>query len=283
MKDHPEKERSLWKIFDRITFESDVALSGVSSDEVLKLIDYPEYFKMSLQPLPDNRSAILERLAAEHIINSTGINYYDITNFGALLFAENLQKFPGLARKALRVILYQGRNRIETKREQSGIKGYAVGFKGAIKFITDQLPYKEKIFNGIRQSIPVLPELAIRELVANALIHQDFSISGTGPMVEMFEDRLEITNPGTPLVDTQRFIDCPPRSRNEKIAAFMRIGRAGIVRCSWMDGRRFDRSGNCQSKCEATTQMLHNIPSVGLERIFGLCQQANATDHRKSQ
>lgn len=45
-------------------------------------------------------------------------------------------------------------------------------------------------------------------------------------MVEIFSDRMEITNPGIPLVDTQRFLDSPPRSRNEALASFMR--RIGI-------------------------------------------------------
>jgi len=66
------------------------------------------------------------------------------------------------------------------------------------------------------------PELAIRELVANAVIHQDFSITGTGPMIEIFESRMEITNPGIPLVDIHRFLDSPPQSRNEALASFMR-------------------------------------------------------------
>jgi ATP-dependent DNA helicase RecG len=66
------------------------------------------------------------------------------------------------------------------------------------------------------------PDVAVRELVANALIHQDFSITGTGPMVEIFSDRMEVSNPGTPIVDTRRFVDTPPRSRNEKLASFMR-------------------------------------------------------------
>ena len=68
----------------------------------------------------------------------------------------------------------------------------------------------------------MFPKLAVREIVANALIHQDFSISGTGPMVEIFDDRMEVTNPGEPLVDVRRFLDLPPRSRNEALAALMR-------------------------------------------------------------
>jgi predicted HTH transcriptional regulator len=72
----------------------------------------------------------------------------------------------------------------------------------------------------------MFPELAVRELVANMLIHQDFSVTGAGPIVEIFDDRIEITNPGEPLVDTQRFLDTPSQSRNEKLAFLMR--RFGI-------------------------------------------------------
>ncbi len=64
--------------------------------------------------------------------------------------------------------------------------------------------------------------LAIREIIANALIHQDFSITGAGPTVEIFANRIEITNPGIPLIDVKRIIDNPPKSRNEKLASIMR-------------------------------------------------------------
>jgi ATP-dependent DNA helicase RecG len=52
------------------------------------------------------------------------------------------------------------------------------------------------------------------------------TIGGTGPLIEIFSDRIEITNPGSPLVDTKRFIDFPPRSRNEGLAGLMR--RIGV-------------------------------------------------------
>ena len=70
------------------------------------------------------------------------------------------------------------------------------------------------------------PEMAIRELVANAIIHQNFFMKGTSPMIEIFNDRMEITNPGIPLIDKSRFVDHPPVSRNEKLASFMR--RIGV-------------------------------------------------------
>ena len=75
---------------------------------------------------------------------------------------------------------------------------------------------------ALRKVVPMYPELAVRELVANAVIHQNFFTQGTSPMVEIFADRMEITNPGMPLIEKERFVDHPPISRNEKLASFMR-------------------------------------------------------------
>ena len=126
----------------------------------------------------------------------------------------------------MRVIQYRGSSRIETLREQVGTRGYASGFEALIGFINGLLPSNEVIEQALRRTVPRFPELAVRELVANALIHQDFFVTGAGPMVEIFEDRIEITNPGASLVDTRRLVDSPPRSRNEAIASLMR--RIGI-------------------------------------------------------
>jgi len=219
---HPEKERLLWKLFATQPFENALAATDVSSYEVLKLIDYPIYFRMMNIPLPENRQAILDRLSAEKIIHSKPGDRFDIANIGAVLFGYDLNNFEHLQRKAPRVIIYKGENRIETIKEQIGIKGYAAGFDGLVDYINDQLPQNEQIEQAFRKQVRIYPEIAVRELVANALIHQDFNLSGTGPLIEIFSDRMEITNPGIPLIDTLRFIDEPPQSRNEKLASLMR-------------------------------------------------------------
>jgi len=222
LREHPEKERALWALFSQKPFEEGIAGSDLGSDDVLNEIDYPEYFRLMDQPLPDNRRAILAKLGSEKIIHRRSGDRYDVTNVGAVLFARNLNDFDRLARKALRVIIYGGDNRIETIKEQTGVKGYAVGFQGAVAYINDQLPRNEEIGQALRRDVRTYPEIAIRELVANALIHQDFHVTGAGPIVEVFEGRMEISNPGVPLIDTLRFIDEPPRSRNESLAGLMR-------------------------------------------------------------
>ena len=222
LKEYPEKERALWALLQNCPFERDIAAAGLDAAEVLTRLDYPAYFDKTSQPLPENRQGILDRLDQERFILTRQDGRFDITNLGAILFAKNLGQFDRLGRKALRVIVYKGLNRVETIREQTGVKGYTVGYEGAVSFINDLLPMNEEIRQALRHEVRMYPEIAIRELVANALIHQDFSISGAGPVVEVFSDRMEITNPGAPLIEPLRFLDQPPRSRNEDLAAFMR-------------------------------------------------------------
>ena len=226
LKDFPEKERQLWRIFEHTPFESRIAVERCDEDEVLRLLDYPAYFDLIRRPLPDNRDAILSCLADDDLIVRSEASGWNITNLGAILFAKHLTEFRTLERKAVRVIQYRGVSRVETIRETVGAKGYASGFEGLIGFINGLLPSNEVIEQALRKTVPLFPELAVRELVANALIHQDFFITGAGPMVEIFDDRIEITNPGEPLVETQRFIDTPPKSRNEALASLMR--RIGV-------------------------------------------------------
>ena len=226
LKDYTEKERELWRVFDHTPFEQQIAANSVSADEVLQLLDYTTYFELLDLPLPEGREGILQALVAEQLIIDAHGGKWDINNLGAILFAKNLADFKSLKRKAVRVILYDGVNKVKTVREKEGSKGYACGFEGLIGFITNLLPSNEVIGKALRKEVPMFPELAIRELVANALIHQNFEITGTSPMIEIFTDRMEITNPGTPLVKPDRFLDSPPKSRNEALASFMR--RVGV-------------------------------------------------------
>jgi predicted HTH transcriptional regulator len=225
LKEYQEKERELWVTFDRRPFETGIAKADVAGADVLTLLDFDRCLKMLQIPLPTDQQGILNKLADEALIVPQPGGRYNITNLGAILFATNLARFDRLGRKALRIIKYKGDGRTETEREWRDAPsqmGYAVSFEAAVAFISSQLPQNEPIGKAFSTEVRVYPERAIRELVANCLIHQEFSVTGAGPMVEIFAGRMEITNPGEPLVDTLRFIDTPPKSRNESLAGMMR-------------------------------------------------------------
>lgn len=220
--DYPEKERLLWQGFSSTLFEQEIALENLAKEDVLNSLDYSQYFELMNLEVPSDSDSIIQRLQEEKLVNKKSGELYDVTNLGGILFAKNISVFKTLSRKAVRVIIYKGKDRLTTIKEIQGQKGYAAGFKGLISYINSQLPQNEVISKALRKTTPMYPEIAVRELVANAIIHQNFDIRGAGPMVEIFSDRIEITNPGKPLIEPMRFIDQPPRSRNEDLAAFMR-------------------------------------------------------------
>jgi len=82
LQDFPEKERALWSLFSQTPFEKGIALGAASSDDVLALINYPAFFELTKQRLPENRTGILDRLTREKIILKKGQERYDITNLG---------------------------------------------------------------------------------------------------------------------------------------------------------------------------------------------------------
>lgn len=224
LSDHPERLKSLWAKLQPYAWETGAAAQFLSGDEVLARLDYTSYFDLTGQPLPDNRTGIFDRLVADRLVDKDAGERWNISHLGAILFAKRLGDYsPSMARKAVRFVAYNGLNRAAAvTHRQDGQKGYACGFEGLVDYINGLLPRNEHIGKVFREEIPLYPAIAVRELIANALIHQDMTVTGAGPMVELFIDRMEITNPGQPLVRPERFLDSPPRSRNEALASLMR-------------------------------------------------------------
>ena len=201
------------------------ARSDASPDDVIALLDTQTYFELLKIPYPTNRDAVLERLQSQELIKQTAQGW-TITNLAAILLAKKLDAFsPTLARKAARVVIYEGINKLKTRNETTGIRGYAVGFDGLVDFVHSAAPQNRFIEEVVREEVKMFPKQALRELIANALVHQDFLATGTSVMIEMYSDRIEISNPGIPPIKVERFID-ENRSRNEQLADIMR--RFGI-------------------------------------------------------
>ena len=155
------------------------------------LLYFNNYFQKRFGQTPDNESRHIPRL-----LENMGLMQGDaLTMCGALLFAkEDYNKLPAFIVKAgafdandLATTDYLDSRNIEGRLES--IYGQSVNF------IISHLRHVqgEQDFNSV--GIPEIPHYAIRELVANALIHRDYFT--TAPVrVFVFRDRVEIISPG---------------------------------------------------------------------------------------
>lgn len=222
LRDFPQKEAKIWKGGQK-PLEKIIVKEKLSPSQVFSLLSVEAYFDMMKIPLPTDSIGIIDRMLSEKIVVEDEVGY-SITELGALLFAKRLSDFDDLRRKMVRVVVYKGKSKIETIREQPFDSGYAISFKNMIAWINSQLPSNEAIGQALRSTVTMYPEIAIREIVANMLVHQDLSEKGF-PMVEIYTDRIDISNPGQPIISVERFID-EYNSRNSSLADLMR--RLGI-------------------------------------------------------
>jgi predicted HTH transcriptional regulator len=205
-----------WEDLHASVLQTDAELSARLNAEPIS--------KMLERPAPTTPEEMLTWMAGERFIAREPAGGGYVTNLGAIAAARKLADFPDLSRKAVRVVVYEGLNKAKTKQEQEGAKGYAISFQGLLQFVMSLLPQSEVIEQALRRKRTVYPEIALREIIANALIHQDFSITGAGPLIEVFDDRIEISNPGglLPSKRLDRLIGTQPESRNEQLARAFR-------------------------------------------------------------
>jgi predicted HTH transcriptional regulator len=218
--------------------------SRIGAARVLELLETEAFFRLLNLPYP-SVEGVIQRLLNEKLLCDEGYGSYSIKRIGALLLARQLSQFPDLSDKAPRVLRYSDTSKLtQPIVDKHGTKGYAVGFQGMLRFVNENLPYEEIIQSGIRQRVGIVPEVVIRELLANALIHQDFRLHGNSVLVEIFSNRVEISNPGNPVIPVDRLIDgiC---SRNERVADLMR--RLGIC----------EERGSGIDKVVSATEVLH--------------------------
>lgn len=201
------------------------AKADASADEVIALLDTQTYFELLTMLYPSTRDAVLARLQSEGLIAFSSAGW-TVSNMAAILLAKRLDAFsPALARMAARVVVYDGTNKLITKDDKPGLRGYAVGFGSLVDFVHSAAPQNRFVEQAVREEVKMFPKQALRELIANALVHQDFLASGASVMIELYADRVEISNPGLPPIKVERFID-EYRSHNERLADLMR--RLGI-------------------------------------------------------
>lgn len=267
LSEFPEKEAVIWD--RRRSFEDRIAKENVSELEVLKLLNYEKYFQLTKQIIQSDSGAVVDIFLQEGFLIKKGGNLH-ISNLGAISLGRDLEKFSKLKNKSVRVITYHGKNKLKAMHDVVFSCGYAVIFDELIAYIKSQIPKYEKIVDPSKIIRIGYPAEALIEFVANALIHQDFYITGTSPLIEIFDDRIEIYNPGNPLIKTDRFIDKPPRSRNEKLADVLRRFKICEKRGAGVDRAIFSielaklPAPNIEAQKESVKVTMYSKKGVGL-------------------
>lgn len=214
----PNIEKEVWKNIVERDYESITAKACLSKTEVISLLDFDTLYEMRKNNAPVERDALFDEAVRCGMVKDNYDTTFDITNFGALLYAKDINDFPSLKSKAIRIIHYKGETKLETKSEVRSKSGYIVEFNEMQKYVMEKTIDGEFIDNdGIRKIKYLYPRITIRELFANIIAHQDLTINTIQPMVEIYSNRIEFINPGIPLIPKDRFVDYPPQTRNIKI------------------------------------------------------------------
>ena len=152
-----DKEAKIWKKNSGKPLNKIFVKNNVSMQEVISLLSVETYFDLMKLPMPTTQQTIIEKFKTEQLVgeDETGLA---ITELGAILFAKNLADFDNLKRKAVRVIVYKGRNKLETEREQMFSKGYALSFENMVDWIKGQLPANEEIGKALRKEVTSVSE-----------------------------------------------------------------------------------------------------------------------------
>jgi ATP-dependent DNA helicase RecG len=221
LRDHVEKQRALWQITSSYSFESSSIASHMLSDDIFRYFEV-EILLGALGANERSRSNALEILEQKGLIADNMQGGYEVTALLAMCCAKNLNRFSLLENRGARVVTYKGADKLDAEDDTEGQRGYLIGFKALLAHIMAKIPSEEQLRHGIRVKVHSIPEKAIREFLANALIHQDFTVRGSRPLVEVYKDRVRFINPGVPLIEIDRFIDGGTITRNPSFARLMR-------------------------------------------------------------
>lgn len=117
-----------------------------------------------------------------------------ITNAGVLFFAKEPRRH--IVQAQMTLIAFKGVDRIHIYDRQDVQDDLLTQFNAAVFFLMKHLNLRSEIKGVNRKDIYEIPFEALREAIANAIIHRDYSVRGTSLMVEVYDDRVEIVNPG---------------------------------------------------------------------------------------
>lgn len=215
-------EAELWKRLQDSDFELRIAGENYQLPEISDLLDVSSFIRLMDLPKPSSLKAMATVLTEQSLLKKQDNGRYSITNLGALLIARDLYEFSHLEKRAIRVIVYEGNSNLDIRSNQTFKKGYALSLSEAQEHIALATSTGEVNQGAFRKQTFAFPPAAVRELLSNAVIHQDLSVSDSGPLVRIYGNRIIFSNPGTSLIPAERVLNAPPKTRNSRLAGLLR-------------------------------------------------------------
>lgn len=110
------------------------------------------------------------------------------------MFASNIDKAIPHSESILAA--FKGTDRIHIYDRKDVRNDLLTQFNEAVNFLKKHLNIRSEIRGFDRHDIYEIPLDALREAIVNAIIHRDYTIKGTSIYVMIYDDRVEIENPG---------------------------------------------------------------------------------------
>jgi len=121
-------------------------------------------------------------------------------NAGILLFGKGIDRF--IRNNKVSCILFKGKERVDIIDRKEFAGDLFLNYENALVFLKQHLKLEYIIKGGgPREERLEIPEEALKEALVNAVIHRDYFETGVNVSVDIFDDRVEITNWGKLLFD----------------------------------------------------------------------------------
>ena len=184
-------------------------LGRVKFDEQInKVFDFHKNFNENKFLEFLRKSNISKVISTKEILTNLSLGTFvkkkfKLNNAGILFFAKEPEKF--FRQNFLTCVLYKGKERLNIIDRKDFKNDLLANYEDGIKFLKQHLRVQYIIRGaGPRKELLELPEEALRESLLNAIVHRDYFEEGFGIFVEIFDDRLEITNKGKLLFDKKK-------------------------------------------------------------------------------
>lgn len=135
------------------------------------------------------RTAIPDMLRSLNVADAARVK-----NAGILFFAKDVYQHIHQAQMTL--LAFKGTDRLHIYDRRDVRDDLLTQFNEAVAFLKRHLNVRSEIRGVNREDIYEIPLEVLREAVVNALMHRDYSITGTQVSIEVYDDRVEIVNPG---------------------------------------------------------------------------------------